>query len=239
MHTEESLREIAKMSAAERWIVAKEKLSNTSNRGAVSALLNHLPVHENTRWLIFQPQLANQVATSSAAHAFRSLQISNLHYELIRICTFWDPVDLDSYSIPTIVALADDPSVSLCVYEDHFSRWPNEPVWAKEQGNKARRRLRNSIRDAKKVENSDVLRSARNYRDKLAHLLEQTRAEKKETIPPPKYGDERKLLEKTISAVNRLYLSLNGVNFDWKGAKKMHRRNADSFWKGVSIEVLR
>ena len=99
--------------------------------------------------------------------------------------------------------------------------------------------MRDGIRGAQELETSDILRSARNFRDKLAHQLEQTREEKKGTVALPKYGDERKLLGKTVTAVNRLYLSLNGAGFAWDSAKRMHRRNAESFWKGVTIEVLR
>lgn len=239
MHKEKSLKEISKMSAIDRWSAAREKLSNKDNRGVVPTLLNHMRVHENSRWLNYQPHLADQVPKSHAAHAFRSLQISNLHYEFIRICTFWDPIDLDSNSIPTIVALADDPGVSQRVYDDHFANYANDRDRAKEWGRKARRRFRDGIRGAQELETSDILRSARNFRDKLAHQLEQTREEKKGPVAFPKYGDERKLLGKTITAVNRLYLSLNGAGFAWDSAKKIHRRNAKSFWKGVTIEVLR
>lgn len=239
MHREKSLANIGKMSAYERWAVAKEKLSSTDNRGVVSSLLNHMQVHENSKWLNYRPQLADQVPSSHAAHAFRSLQISNLHYEFIRICTFWDPIDLDSYSIPTIVALADDPSVSQRVYDVHFAAYPHETDRAKKWGKLARRRLREGIKGAKDLETSEILRSARNLRDKLAHQLEQTREEKKGPVALPKYGDERKLLGKTITVVNRLYLSLSSTDFAWDDAKKMHQRNAKSFWKGVNIEVLR
>lgn len=239
MHKEKSLKEIAKMSSTARWGAAKEKLSKKDDRGVVPALLNHMLVHENSRWLNYQPHLADQVPSSHAAHAFHALQISNLHYEFIRICTFWDPIDLDSYSIPTIVALADDPGVSKCVYDDHFAHYANDNDQAKEWGRKARRRLRDGIRGAKELETSDILRAARSFRDKLAHQLEQTREEKKGPVALPKYGDERKLLGTTITAVKRLYLSLNGTGFAWDSAKQMHQRNAESFWKGVAIEVLR
>jgi hypothetical protein len=239
MHEKQSLKEIANMSASERWCAAKEKLSNKDNRGAVPALLNHIRVHENSRWLNCRPHLAEQVPSSHAAHAFHSLQVSNLHYEFIRICTFWDPIDLDSNSIPTIVALADNPGVSQCVYDDHFAHYANDSDRAKEWGSKARRRLRDGIRGAKKLETSDILRSARNFRNKLAHQLERTSEEKQRgPVAQPSYGDERKLLGKTITAVNRLYLSLNGTGFAWDNAKQMHRRNAESFWKGVNIQVL-
>jgi hypothetical protein len=55
----------------------------------------------------------------------------------------------------------------------------------------------------------------------------------------PRYGDERKLLRRTITIVDHLYVSLNGTGFDWSSAKSMHKRNAEAFWKGVKIEVMR
>lgn len=239
MRKEKSIKIISEMTAAERLCAAKEKLNNKDDRGAVHALLNHMRVHENSQWLNYRPNLVDQVHSSHAAHAFNSLQLSNLHYEFIRICTFWDAIDLDSKSIPTIVALADNRGVLRCVYDDHFAHYANDKDRAKEWGTKARRRLSDGIRGAKEIETSEILRSARNFRDKLAHQLEQTREEKKGPVAPPKYGDERKLLGRTITAVNRLYLSLNGVGIEWDSAKRMHRRNAESFWTGVTIEVHR
>lgn len=240
MHKEKSLKEIAKMSPAERFKLARNKLSDDKNEGIVPALLNHMRVHENTRWLVYSSYLSEQMPKSHAAHAFASLQISALHYEIIRLCTFWDPIDLDSRSIPTIVALADCPEVSRCVYDDHYTHYElHDKALAKTWGNKARRRLRDGIRGALEIEETDVLGHTRNFRDKLAHQLEVTREEKRSAVPLPRYGDERKLLRKTVTTVNRLYLSLNGTGFDWDTATKMHKRNAEAFWKGVTIEVLR
>ena len=54
-----------------------------------------------------------------------------------------------------------------------------------------------------------------------------------------RYGDERRLLRKTMTVVNNLYLSLNGTGFDWDGSRKMHERNAEAFWKGMEIKILR
>lgn len=228
------------MSSNERWQLAKDKLSNADNEGLVPTLLGHIRAHENTRWLVYSSHLSDQIPRSYAAHAFVELQKSVLHYEIVRLCTFWDAVDLDGRSIPTIVALADCPGVSKCVYDDHFAHYEHSDIdWAKQWGAKARRRLRDGIRGAKEVEQSDVLRHTRNYRDKLAHQLEQTAEERQGAVPMPRYGDERKLLGKTVTAVKRLYLSLSGTGFAWDSAKWMHKRNAEALWKGISIKVLR
>ncbi len=228
------------MSSDDRWRLAREKLSNTENQGAAPTLLGHMRLHENTRWLVYKPHLSDQIPKSHAAHAFTELQNSVLHYEIMRLCTFWETVDLDSRSIPTIVALADCSGVSQCVYDDHFSHYRSyDSDIAKKWGAKARRRLRTGIRGANEIEASDILFNVRNFRDKLAHQLELTRREKEAAIPLPRYGDERNLFRKTVTTLNRLYLSLNGTGFDWDSAKKMHRRNAEAFWKGVKIEVMR
>ena len=228
------------MAPAERWEAARDKLCNADDRGAVPALLNHLRVHENSHWLNYRQELSEQIPTSYAAHAFRSLQMSSIHYEFIRICTFWDPVDFDSNSIPTIVELADCRGVSKCVYDDHFDHYAAlDSALAKSWATKARRKLRAGVRGARTIENSEVLRAARNFRDKLAHQLEETRAEKRGPVQAPKYGDERKLLNQTVTTLNRLYLSLKGTSLDWSGSRRMHKRNAASLWKGVAIEVKR
>lgn len=240
MNRDKSLKKIEKMPPHERWQLAREKLRKSESVGVVPTLLGHMRAHENTRWLVYTSRLSDQVPRSHAAHAFIELQKSVLHYEIVRLCTFWDPVDLDSRSIPTIVALADCVGVSKCVYDDHFSQYQSFDLgWAKEWGTKARRRLRAGIRGANEIERSDVLNQVRNYRNKLAHQLEKTHKEKDIAVPLPRYGDERKLLGKTVTNVNRLYLSLNGTGFDWENAKTMHKRNAEAFWNGVKIEVLR
>lgn len=228
------------MSANERYRRARDKLANDQNEGTVPALLNHLRVHENTRWLVYSGHLPKQIPTSHAAHAFNALQLSALHYEIIRLCTFWDPIDLDSRSIPTIIKLADNPDVLECVYNDHFANHGQQNNgYAKEWASKARRRLRDGIREAKKVEASDMLRRTRNFRDKLAHQLEVTHAERKGSVQASLYGDEKRLLQNTVTTVKRLYLTLNGASFDWSGARRIHRRNAEAFWSGITVNVRR
>ena len=240
MHKDQSLNAIRKMTPDQRWRLAREKMSNSDNEGVVPTLLQHMRAHENTRWLVYNSRLSDQVPRSHAAHAFTELQKSVIHFEIVRLCTFWDPVDLDSRSIPTIVALADCSGVSQCVYDDHFSHYQAFDLdRSRKWGTQSRRRLRTGIRGANEIEGSELLRHARNFRDKLAHQLEQTREEKRSVVPQPRYGDERKLLRKTVTIVNRLYLSLNGTGFDWDTARAMHKRNAEAFWKGVKIKVLR
>lgn len=228
------------MPALDRWNLARNKLSDSKGRGLVSEILALMRTHENARWLVYSSHLSDQIPTSHAAHAFSDLQRSVLHYEIVRLCTFWDQVDLDSRSIPTIVALADSRDVSDIVYKDHYSHYEDfDDAYARRWGNSARRRLRCGIRGAKEIASSDILTHVRNYRDRLAHQLERTRAEAAADVPSPRYGDEKWIYERTITTIKRLYVSLSGASMDWSGAKAIHKRNADSFWNGVKINVLR
>ncbi|MES2969504.1 MAG: hypothetical protein V4804_12210, partial [Pseudomonadota bacterium] len=106
MYEDKSRKKINTLTPKERLEIARNKLSNDQDKGLVPSLLNHLQMHENNRWLVYSDLLANQIPRSHAAKAFSSLQMNALHYELIRICSFWEKLDFDGISIPTVVALA-------------------------------------------------------------------------------------------------------------------------------------
>jgi hypothetical protein len=52
--------------------------------------------------------------------------------------------------------------------------------------------------------------------------------ERKQAVENMKYGDERRLLWKTIAVVNALHL----------GVKEIARKNAAALWEGCSFKVL-
>lgn len=235
MHKDRSIKEIGELSCDDRY-----KLARAKTKLLVSALISHHKIHANNRIIVYSDTLSKQIPRSHAANAFNSFQISSLHYEYIRLCSFWDSVDLDSFNILTVAALANDSGVKKLVYEDHFSHYENyDQSHANRWGQRARRRLNDGIREAEKFSNSDIHKSTRNFRDKLSHLLEQTHEEKKGAVAPPVYGDERKILGRTQTAIDRLHQSLNGTGFAWDSTKKMERRNAAALWYGVSIQVQR
>lgn len=226
---------IAEMDPSVRYRLAQEK-----TQALVKALMAHIPIQANNAHIVYSPDLAGQIPSSFAANAFQVFQATNLHYELVRLCSFWDRLDLDSRSLPTIIELADSREVSRLVYDDHKALH-NDPIpgYADKLAKRARARLRTAIRDANKVSASSKLAAVQNYRNKLAHQLEITRAEKKADIPAPRYGDEKWLLDRTITAVDRFHQCLNGSGFDFAGSKDISKRNAEALWKGVTIKVLR
>ena len=73
----------------------------------------------------------------------------------------------------------------------------------------------------------------------LAHSLTITREEKRGPVLPAKYGDEAQLLEASIPIVEALYCWVNGVSFSIDTSRQINARNAEAFWKGCSINVLR
>lgn len=240
MNLADSLRKIAKMPAKDRLELARQKLSDAIGEGLVSSVLRHLRDHENTRWLVYESHLAGQIPASHAAHAFMALQASTLHYEVIRLCSFWDKADLDGRSIPTIVALADCPKVSRLAGADlqaHYDQM--HAAWGRQYGLTGRWRLRVGVRSAKEVSTSETLRNVRNYRGRLAHQLARTSAERQGPLPLPRFGDERLLLEKTIEITQVLQASLNGQDHDWQSSRDISRGHAEALWKGVRIAVLR
>lgn len=233
MHKDQSLKKIAGMTPDERFQLARKKTNQL-----VGAAIRHLQTHANNAVIVYTDTLSKQVPESYAANAFNTFQIDLLHYEYIQLCKFWDAVDLDSYSVPTVIALVDDPGIGRLVYEDHFKHYESfDHTYAERWGKQARARLRSGIRKGRKIETSEILKRTRNFRDKLAHLLDITREEKRGPVSAPKYGDERTILRQTQSVINYLHLSINGTDFAWGDSRRINKRNSQSLWRNVTVTL--
>jgi AbiU2 len=182
-------------------------------------------------------------------------------FEIVRLCALWDRPypDLSREGIPTIIALIDNAEVIEALVDETHASWtgvspvdPSEVVEtdaavrellgrlanerAIEEAVKARDGLTNSIAQARKIESSTILRSARNLRDKhLAHSLSETSHEKKGAVL--KYGDERKLLLDSIPLVQALHLWVNGKGFNFDHSREIARRNAEELWKNCTFSI--
>jgi AbiU2 len=100
------------------------------------------------------------------------------------------------------------------------------------------RRLEDTIKAARETAASARLTSVRNLRDKLAHRLKKTHAEKgRGIVNPAKYGDEKVLLQETINIVDGLHLSINGTNRDWEDARRIAEKNARALWERCSFDI--
>lgn len=253
-------KEIAEMTVSRRIELAKGKIQRM-----VDDLIHHISLHENNALISYSPLLTDQIPRSYAANAFNVVQESIHRYEIIRLCTFWDGIDLDKHNIPTAIELVDDPRIVDQIVEETEAHWtgigashvnpdPDPAIqaqveaviraqnekWAKEEASKAAHQLQEAISAARKTIGSQKLTSVMNLRHKhLAHRLSETREEKREIVAPMKFGDEKDLLEKTINIVDGLHLSINGSGFDWDGSREIARKNAASLWQGCTFKVLK
>jgi hypothetical protein len=215
MKPKDTDKQIANMDVLHRLSSAQEK-----TRWMVDELLDLMALHENNAIITYSPLLSNQIPRSYAARAFNVVQKSIHRYEIIRLCTFWDGVDLEKANIPTVIELIDDPRIFNHISQDLEDHWrsmrhevanPNpdpgvqikiesllyesNQSFGRQEGAKAVQRLEQTIKAARETIASHKLSSVQNIRNKLAHRLKETRAEKgPTTVHPAKYGDEKDLL---------------------------------------------
>lgn len=250
-------KKIPDMSISERVQLAGDK-----TRRIVREIRWLIALHENNALVFYSPLLANQIPESYAARTFNVMQESMLYFEILRLCTLWDRCDVENYSIPTVVELADDERFQQEIHD----RMKGHPIdgrllnrdpareteieealrngnrqFAQREADKSVERLKQAIEAARTTSKSVTLTAAKNLRDKhLAHLLEQTRREKKDdTVKPMKHGDESKLIEETMEIVEGLHLGIVGSACDLEKSRENARRSAQALWEGCQIKVLR
>jgi len=226
-----------------------------------------LNLHANNMFVVYSDTLASQIPLSHAANAFNVLQRSMLQFEIVRLCGLWEADYKDNAeNILIVIELIDSPSIIDALAAETRSQWadhppsrlltptdtPEEAAAIEEmlrqrnlkvgdrEAAKAKEALRKVIDDARAIEASPLRKSVVNLRDKLAHSITTTRLEKKAGPQPSvKYGDETKLLEATSAIVEALHLWINRAGFSIQNAREINERNAEAFWRGCNIKVLR
>jgi hypothetical protein len=180
----------------------------------------------------------------------------------------WDRAEQDAFSIPTIIDLIDDSRVvealaraaaghydqlgdKSLVMTNAVTKEESQRIWevlkrmprrdGQEQYDRTKRNAQNTIRLARLVAQSNVLKNVRNFRNKhIAHATAETRLERQSgPVPSPKFGDERRLLRVTLKLIGRLDLCIRNVSFMWSDSQKVAQQNAEALWQGVTIKVLR
>ena len=249
-------KKISDMSVSKRVQLAEDK-----TRRIVKELRWLIDLHENNALVFYSPLLADQIPESHAAKAFNVMQASMLYFEIVRLCTLWGRCDVEKFSIPTVVELADDKEFQQAIHD----RTKDRPIdgrllnpdpafeteikkalrdhnrqFAQREADKSVQQLKRAIELARITSKSERLTAVKNLRDKhLAHLLERTRAEKAGPVEPMKHGDERPLIEETIEIVEGLHLGIIGSAYDFKNSREIASKNAQALWGGCKIEVLR
>jgi AbiU2 len=253
---------VARLSSEERIDLAKKKTSKL-----VDNALHLMNLHEANRIILYSPALSSQIRPSYAANAFNVFTDAFYKFEVIRLCVLWDPrsrEDLDVESIPAVVDLIKGGEVLERLRQDtwrEFAHWPaanlgrfdeseremieqamrrHQEAFATERTQYLIRHLGTAIRWAEQLADSELLNSVRNARNKhLAHSVAETRLEKRQPVANMRYGDERRLLWKSLAIINALYLVVNGTGFDWKGSIEIAKNNAQALWQGCEFKVLR
>ena len=252
---------LRRLSAVQRIALAKERMNKV-----VDHMLHLLAIHESNRIVVFSDALSRQIPRSRAANAFNLFRDVVHRYELIRLCIVWDEQHADTESIPTVVALIDEREIVRALAHETCGLWvkrgarvldpQSDPVlaaeierlnrhhalqFARRQGAKAARTLLRTIRVAKKIECSAVLRSVRNFRHKhLAHGLARTRAEVQgPAIEAITNSEVHELLERSIAVADALYCWVNGSSFDWEDARRIDRENAEALWHPCKFNLER
>lgn len=198
-------------------------------------------IHATNRIVTYSDRIASQVGTSFAANAFNDVQRSLIEAEILQTVRLWDHPDIDRIGLQTAYWLTRDPAVRTLLNVRHTTAPEPYPGYI------ADRLVRQDLlwirldRVMASILGSDLLTRLRNFRDKrLAHWLIQTKIERAgETVPPALYGDERRLLVRTIIAADLLARATRDGAFDFKGQWRIAQRNAEAFWHGCTVKPLR
>ena len=252
---------MAKLSGDERITRAKERANKLVGHIATLFLM-----HEANALVVYSPKLAEQIPRSYAAHAFNQFQRSMHLFEIVRLCALWDRPSKDRESIPTIIALFNEPGLVDQIARNTHDPYANEAepadpdasndpqhvaarnawwrkdrsTFAQEAEQQVRERLAFAAKKAAEVGASSRLKAMRNFRDAyIAHNLALLEPDMKteEKVAPLRYGEERALLDDTVAVADALHCGLNGTSFDWEGSKQIARGNAAALWNNCAFNV--
>lgn len=221
-----------------------------------------IAIHANNEIIIYSDKLRTQIPSSNAAAAYNVFQNSMMGHELVRLCALWETADEHSRCLPTIVELVDCAEVIELLANsaaNHF-QWsmdaanlpngegPSSQVAVEiesenkkirvEESSRAKGGLLKAIVDSRETINSSILKSVKNYRNKyLAHSLDQTRAEKNQVVAPPKYDDERILLNRSLLIIETFSLWIRGINLSLDENLKYRRKEAGELWNNCTFAI--
>ncbi len=222
-----------------------------------------LDLCENNAIILYSDLLSKQIPRSYAANAFNVFREALHQIELVRLSALWDHAHIDNEAIPTVIELIDNEEVISALVEAaraQYARSPepidkNEPAEEREivarmmkklneqrgeeQAKNAMDGLRKAIADSRAMRQSEKLKSIRNLRNKhVAHYLTQTRAEKDgEIIAPMKVGDEKSVIETSLSIIELFYCWVNSISISFEASRKIDKKCAEELWNGCTFTI--
>jgi hypothetical protein len=250
------------LASQERIDLAKKRMTKV-----VDYFLYLVELHANNSYAVYSPTLSSQIPKSYAANAFFVFQRSMYQLEIVRLCALWDRAELKKDNISTVIELIDNETIIRILAANAALPWTTgDPAHIavvnptgdpqldakitdaesnKQFGVQASKRadweLRDAIAAARKILQSEQLRSLINVRDEhIAHSLTETRRERRHgPIAPIKIGYETDLIERSIPIVERLSCWVNGTNLSIRDSQRIDQDNAEALWKGCTFSILR
>ena len=217
-------------------------------------------MHESNAVVIYSQKLSAQIPHSYAAHAFNQFQRSMHLFELARLCAMWDGPGNDRESVPTIIALFNEPElIDQLAAEAHAfhaneippdtadrgspSKWwkGDRQAFADQVAATIRDKLSFAVSKAEEVLATPQLQALIAFRHSyIAHNLDMPdpSSDDEGSVEKLKYGDETFVLDATVSVADALHRGLNRTAFDWKGSRDMARRNAQALWDQCSFQTI-
>ena len=240
--------------ASERLALAKARADKLVHHTASLFLM-----HESNAVVVYSQKLSEQIPRSYAAHAFNQFQRSMQLFEIVRLCAMWDGPGNDRESIPTIIALFNEPKlIDQLVAEAHAfhanelppdtvdresaSKWwrGDRQAFADQVAATIRDKLAFAVSKAEEVLEAPQLQALMAFRHSyIAHNLNMPdpSGDDEGSVEKPQYGDETFILDATVDVADALHHGLNRTAFDWKGSRDMARRNARALWDHCTFQV--
>jgi AbiU2 len=240
--------------ASERLALAKARADKLMHHIASLFLM-----HESNAVVIYSQKLSEQIPRSYAAHAFNQFQRSMHLFEIVRLCAMWDEPGNDRESIPTIIALFNEPKlIDRLVAEAHAFHANELPpdtvdresasIWwrgdrqafADQVAATIRGKLAFAVSKAEEVLKAPQLQALMAFRHSyIAHNLNMPdpSGDDEGSVEKPQYGDETFILDATVDVADALHRGLNRTAFDWKGSRDMARRNARALWDHCTFQI--
>ena len=209
--------------------------------------------------VIYSQKLSAQIPRSCAAHAFNQFQRSMHLFELARLYAMWDELGNDRESVPTIIALFNEPElIDQLVAEAHTfhaneisldtvdsesaSKWwkGDRQAFADQVAATLCGKLSFAVSKAGEVLATPQLQALRAFRHSyIAHNLDMPdpSSDDEGSVEKLKCGDETFVLDATVSVADALHHGLNRTAFDWKGSRDMARRNAQALWDHCTFQT--
>lgn len=242
------------LSPSERLALAKARADKL-----VYHLVPLFLMHESNAVVIYSQKLSEQIPRSYAAHAFNQFQRSMHLFELVRLCAMWDGPGDNRESIPTIIALFNEPELIEQLVADahafHVNEMPPDTVdaesaskWCKGD-RKAfadvvaatiREKLSFAVSKAEEILATPQLKALTDFRHTyIAHNLDilEPSGDAESSVEKLKYGTETIILDATVAVADALHHGLNRTGFDWQNSRDMARRNAQALWDHCRFEI--